>query len=404
MKTTSRLAPFAFFLAALCPAHAADWLHYRGPQQNGTAENLAAFPIGGPRELWRAQVGVGLSSVTVAGARAYTAGYREGQEVVVCLDVATGKEVWNHGWPAKLGDNMFEGGPRTTPTLDGGTLYMLGNEGHFACLDAATGKPVWEKDLAREFGAKRPEWGFSGSPTIDGNAVLIDIGGSGGSTLALNKSTGATLWKSGDDNAGYSSPVVATIGGQRTVVVLKAEALVGLDARSGRELWRSPWKTSYDVNAATPLVTPGGILISSGYNHGASLIQVSGSQAKSVWFNKNLRAHFNTPVIHGGHAFGIDGNADPRSPLVCIDVATGEQKWKTKSVQGGSLVLAGDRLLILTETGELVLAAATPGEYKELARQKVLSDRCWVQPTLANSRVFCRNNRGEVVAVSVAAK
>ncbi len=381
---------------------AADWLHYRGPSHNGaSAEKITAFPADGPKELWRVQLGTGLSSVTVAGNRAFTAGYKDGQEIVYCLDVVSGKTVWSHGWKAKLGDNLFEGGPRATPTVSGEHVFMLGNEGQVACLEAASGKLVWEKNLQKDFGGKRPEWGFSGSPTIDGANVLLDSGGAGASTVALNKQTGALAWKSGDDAAGYGPVVLAELGGKRTALVFKAKALVGLDHVNGQELWRQTWETSYDVNAAAPVVFGNNVLISSGYNKGASVIHIASGKASQSWFNKSIRAHFNTPVIVGDFAYGIDGTADPKAPLVCVNLETGETRWKSKAVQGGSLILAGDKLLILTETGDLVLSDPSPVGYKEIARKHVLDGRNWVQPTLANGRVFARNNKGELVALGL---
>jgi outer membrane protein assembly factor BamB len=403
MKTPARLLAFSMLFPLT--AVAGDWAQYRGPLQNGSsAEKITSFPVGGPRELWRIQLGTGLSSVTAVGGRAYSAGFKDGKEVLYCLDAATGRIVWTHSWPAKLGDYLFEGGPRATPTVDGGRVYMLGADGHVACVDAATGKPVWEKDLVREFGGRRADWGFSGSPTIDGRNVILDSGGKGASTVALNKETGALVWKSGDDETGYGSAVVAEIGGKRTALLLKAGALVGYDAIRGGELWRFDWETSYKVNAATPLVAGDRIVISSGYGHGAASVRISGGKPGQAWFTKSLKAHFNSPVQSGGHIYGIDGEVAKKSALVCLDLATGDEKWRAKEVKNGSLILAGDRLIALTETGELILAEASPSAYKELGRKKVLGGRCWVQPALAHGRIYCRNNTGELVALDLGSK
>ena len=396
------LALTALFSAT---ATAADWPHYRGPAQNGSSsEKVPAFQFGGPRELWRIQLGTGLSSVTVAGARAYSAGYKEGREVLYCLDTANGRIVWTHSWTAKLGDYLFEGGPRATPTIDGERIYMLGADGHVACVAAANGKPVWEKNLVSDFSGKRPDWGFSGSPTIDGKNVILDSGGKGASTVALNKDTGALVWKSGDDQAGYGSPIVATLGGTRLILVLKAAALVAYDAADGSEAWRFDWQTNYKVNAATPLVVGSRVVVTSAYGHGAAAIDFGDGKPSQVWFTKMLRAHFNTPVHSGGFIFGLDGEAGRKSALVCLDLASGEEKWRAKDVKNGSLVLAGGQLLILSETGDLILAEASPSAYKELGRKKVLSGRCWVQPAIANGKIFCRNNTGELIALAIGGK
>jgi outer membrane protein assembly factor BamB len=397
---------FAIAVLFFTHAFAGDWPHYRGPAQNGsTTESIGKLPVGGPRELWRVQLGTGLSSITVADGRVFSAGYRDGKEVLQCLSPANGRVLWTHSWAAKLGDYLFEGGPRATPTVDGERVYMLGADGHIACVTAAGGKPLWEKNLVSDFGGRRPEWGFSGSPTIDGKNVILDCGGKGASTVALDKLTGAPVWKSGDDEAGYGSLVVAQIGGVRRILILKSDALVMLNVADGVEAGRFEWKTSYKINAATPLLVGDRAVISSAYNHGAAAVSLTGGKPSQVWFTKNLHTHFNSPVHSGGFVFGMDGEAGHRrAALVCLDLATGDEKWRAKSVNNGSLIVAGDKLLILTESGDLVLAAASGAGYRELARKKVLSGRCWVQPTLANGRVYCRNNTGELVALDLGGK
>ena len=390
------------FCHLVSTAHA-DWTHYRGPTANGvSAEKLpAAIPKDGPKQLWKASVGTGTSSVTVSGPHAFTMGNTGGTDVVWCLNAATGTVVWKHEYPLDLDKRMFEGGTAATPTVDGARVYTVSHQGDLFCLDAATGKPVWYKHYQKDFGGKRPQWGFAGSPTVEGNLVLLDVGGKNASTVALDKTTGATVWKSGDDSAGYASPVVAVVAGKKTVVVLKASQLVGLDLKDGKELWRSEWKTSYDVNAATPLVMGDKIFVSSGYGSGCALFEVTGSGVSERWRNKNLKEHINSPVVFQGHVFGFDGQAGSGGLLTCLDLVGGAVKWQEKSVAGGSLVLADGRLICLTEKGELVLGEASAGGFKLLSRAQVLGKRCWVQPTYANGHVFCRNNDGDLVALEL---
>jgi outer membrane protein assembly factor BamB len=385
---------------------AADWHHYRGPAQDGsTPEKVGTIAQGGPRELWRAQLGTGLSSVTVAGGKVFSAGFKDGKEVLYCLDAANGKTLWTQAWSAKKGDYLFEGGPRATPTVDGQRVYMVGADGHVLCADASSGKPVWTKDLVKDFGGKRMDWGFCASPTIYVEKVLIDAGGPGASTVALKKSDGSTIWKAGDDEPGYGSVFVATVDGKKTAVVFKAGALVGHDAATGKVLWSFPWITDWKVNAATPLLVGDVLVITSAYNHGAAGVRVKGGKAEQVWFNKKLKAQFNSPVERGGYVYGIDGEVGKKSALVCLEGASGDEKWRAPQVKNGSLVLTGDdKLLVLTEAGDLLLADATPSGYRELSRKKVLSDRCWVQPVLANGVIYCRNNQGELVALAAGGK
>ena len=381
----------------------ADWTHYRGPTSNGvSADKLtAAIPKDGPKQIWKASVGTGTSSVTVSGERVFTMGNTGGKDVVWCLDAKAGSVVWKHEYPLDLDKRMFEGGTAATPTVDGNRVYSVSHQGDLFCLDAATGKPVWYKHYQKDFGGKRPQWGFAGSPTVEGNLVLLDVGGPGASTVALDKATGATVWKSGDDKAGYASPVVATIAGKKTAVMLKAGHLVGLDLASGKELWRAAWKTDYDVNAATPLVVGDKVFVSSGYGSGCGLFEVTGGGVSERWRNKNIKSHINSPVVFQGHIYGFDGQAGSGGSLTCIDLASGAVKWQEKSVAGGSLVLADGKLICLTEKGELVIGEASPGGFKPLARSQVLGKRCWVQPTYANGRIFCRNNDGDLVALEL---
>jgi outer membrane protein assembly factor BamB len=196
--------------------------------------------------------------------------------------------------------------------------------------------------------------------------------------------------------------VVSQSGGARRILILKSDALVALNAGDGSAAWRFDWKTAFKVNAATPLLVGEKAIISAAYNHGAAMVTFSGGKPSQTWFTKSLHAHFNSPVHAGGFIFGLDGEAGKRrSSLVCLDLASGDEKWRAKEVNHGSLILAGDKLLVLTEGGDLVVAAASGAAYKELARKKVLGGRCWVQPTLANGKVYCRNNTGELVTLDL---
>lgn len=389
-------------LSASAPSRA-DWLHYRGPAQNGLSSEKdwnPRFSGDGPKVLWKAQVGKGTSALTVSGTRGYTMGNTGNEDVIYCLDLKTGEPLWTHKYPIDIAPQMFEGGPRATPTIDGNRVYAVSHQGDLWCLDAATGKKIWYTHYQKDHGGRRPEWGFAGSPTVHGQMLLCDVGGSGSSTIALDKSTGKVLWKSGGQQAGYASPIVASIDGQQTVVVFKADALVGLDLKSGRQLWSTDWKTSYDVNAATPLVLGNRIYISSGYNRGGALFQVAGGAITRAWENKGIRAHMNSPVALGGFLYGIDGNAGGGN-LVCIEVATGAKKWEEKTVKGGSLISADGKLIVVSEKGELIICEATPDAFKPISRAQVLGGRCWTQPTLDSARLYVRNNEGQMSALDL---
>jgi outer membrane protein assembly factor BamB len=191
------------------------------------------------------------------------------------------------------------------------------------------------------------------------------------------------------------------IAGKKIVVMFKASHLVGLDLKDGKELWRGEWKTSYDVNAATPLVVGDRIFVSSGYGSGCALFEVRGGAVSERWRNKNLKSQINSPTAFQGHVFGVDGQTGSSAPLTCLDLASGAVKWQDKSVSGGALVAADGKLICLTEKGELVIGDASPTGFKPATRAQVLGKRNWVQPTYANGRVFCRNNDGDLVALEL---
>lgn len=406
MKALSSLCSVAVSLCVLSAAARADWPQYRGPSQNGvsTEPGLNAAIANAPKVLWKASLGKGISSVTVLGGRAYTMGNLGGNDTVYCFDAKTGREIWRSQFTASLDPKLFEGGPRATPSVDGSRVYIVSHPGDLRCLDAATGRKIWERNFPREFGGRRPDWGYSGSPLLSGALVICDAGGPDASTVALDKLTGKVVWKSGSDEPGYATPVLAEIASQPTVVSFRAAALVGCDLKSGKELWRYPWKTSYDINAASPLVIGANqVFISSGYNTGCALVGISRGQANQVWRNKNLRAHFNSPVTASGYIYGIDGNAGGGN-LVCLEAATGTRRWEEKSVKGGAMILAEGKLIILTEKGELVIGEASPAGFRPLSRSRVLEHRCWAQPTFDAGRLYLRNNEGDLVCLDAGAK
>jgi outer membrane protein assembly factor BamB len=381
-------------------ANAVDWPQWRGINRDGiSSEKISPANWGkdGPKQLWKKEVGTGVSSVAVEGGHLYTMGNNGSSDVVFCLEAATGAEIWRHTYPQSLDPRQFEGGPAGTPTVDGDRVYTLSHEGDLFCLAAPNGKVLWRKNLLRDFGGNRQKWGYAGSPLVDGNLVIVDSGGVGASTVALDKTTGALKWKAGDDEAGYSSPVAFDLAGIRCVAVFKADALVGLNAANGQELWRFRWKTRSEVNAPTPLVFGDKIFITSGYGTGCALLQVSPGKATQIWRNKNMRSQLGSPVLVRGYIFGIDGNVDG-GELRCLEAANGEMKWK-QNIGGGALIAVGGHLLALNERGELIVAEASPTAYRELGRAQVLGGHSWVAPAVADGKIYCKNNQGTLVCL-----
>ena len=397
MKNLLRLSS-VLSIALAVAANATDWPRWRGPDANGISKETgwSAKWSGRPKQLWDAKVGTGFSSLAISKGRLYTMGNTDETDAVVCLNADTGTEIWKHTYSAKLDPKLYEGGPNATPAVDGDRVYTLSKRGIAHCLDAAKGTVIWSTNLMSGLGAGMPDWGFSGSPLIDGDLCILNVGNAG---TALDKKTGKVVWFSGTDKAGYATPVPFTAGNERAAILAAKQHVVAVRVKDGRELWRFPWKTQYDVNAADPIPSGNQVFVSSGYNHGAGVFDVSAKPPKSTWENKNLRNQMNSSVLWQGHLYGID-----ERELRCLTLDTGEVKWSEKSSGKGSLILADGKLIVLSEKGELIIAEATPAGFTPISRAQVISGKCWTAPALANGKIYCRNAAGDVVCVDVSGK
>jgi outer membrane protein assembly factor BamB len=388
----------AAVLAANSPA--ADWPQWRGPNRDGlSAENVsAAWPAEGPKLLWRASVGTGFSSISVSQGRAYTMGNTNNEDTVWCFEAGTGKRIWQYTYPAQLSPQWYEGGPGATPTVSGDRVFTISKWGNVFCLDAARGAVLWQRDLRRD-GVKPNRWGFAGSPLVRGDRVILNAGTAG---LALDRATGRIVWSNGTNAAGYASPTRFASGGRESVLIFAAKHLIALDPRSGRELWRQFWETDWDTNNTDPLVRGDSIFISS-FTRGCGLLSVVNGQPTMTYTNKVLCNHLSPGILLGEYLYAFNGEAKQDTDFRCLHLPTSELKWTRKDPAFGSLILAGDKLVVLSEKGELLLAAASPEEFKPLARAKVLSGVCWTPPALADGRLYIRNARGELRCLSVCA-
>ena len=398
MKTAAAFPTLVLFGSTLLLS-AADWPNFRGPDYNGISKETgwsSTWPAEGPKQLWKGKVGTGFASIAISGDRAYTMGNANETDTVFCFDAATGKELWKHSYPAKLDPNVYEGGPNATPMVAGGRVYTLSKQGAVHCLDAAKGTVIWSTNLMQGLKAGMPTWGFSGSAFITGDLCILNVGTTG---VALDKGTGKVVWYSGTDKSGYTTPVPLKVGSDSAVVMAVKAEVVAVRVADGKELWRFPWKTQYDVNAADAVLAGDKLFISSGYNHGGGVFDISARPPSRVWENKNMRNHFNSCVLWQGHLYGVD-----ESQLRCLDLAAGEVKWSDRVSGKGSLILADGKLIVLSEKGELLVAAASPQEFKPISRAQVLGGRCWTAPTLANGRIYCRNAVGDVVCLDVSGK
>ncbi len=376
--------------------HAADWPIWRGPNHDGiSTEKLAGT---GVKKLWNEKIGIGFASFTVADGLVYTTGHANGKDTVFCFDAVSGKPIWKHDYSADLGDKYYEGGTSATPTIENGRAYHLSRWGDVFCFDATTGKVIWQKNIQEETGADIPDWGYAGSPLIHGGTIILNVGKAG---TALDKATGKTVWTSDKASSGYCTPYPITVNGKAQVILSSSRAYKGVDPANGTVLWEHTWSTSYGVNAADPILDGTRLFISSGYNKGCAVLDLTSAEPTEVWRSRVMKNQFNSSVLIEGHLYGSDGDESKSSSLKCIDFATGSEKWSEASTGFCSLMAADGKLIIMTAKGELIIARANPARFEPLSRTPVLSGRCWSAPVLANGRIYVRNAAGDMTCLAV---
>jgi outer membrane protein assembly factor BamB len=382
------------------------WADFLGPGRLGHYDQkpiLTDWPAGGLHQVWKQPVGGGYASFTAANGLAFTIEQRRRNEVVAAYDVRTGRERWTHSWKALFAETLGGNGPRATPVWDDGRVYALGAEGELRCLESATGKLIWNKNILADNGAVNLHWGMAASPlVVDGKVIVTPGGGHGNSVVAYDKLSGLRVWGSLDDKAAYASPALATVGGRRQLLVMTAKRAVGLAVEDGRLLWEYPWVTQDGINAAQPIVVAANrVYLSSGYGHGAAVLELTaqgdGFQTRVIWANNRMKNKFNSAVLHEGYLYGLDEGI-----LACVDVESGELKWKGGRYGYGQLLLASGHLVVLTEEGDVVLVRAAPEKLQEVARFSALKGKTWNIPAISDGLLLVRNEV-EMAAFRIAA-
>ena len=303
-----------------------------------------------------------------------------------------GHELWTQKWSAEYADETGDG-PRATPTWDAGRIYALGATGELRCLDANSGAVIWGKNILSDNQAKNLPWAMAASPLIVDDKVIVLPGGtSGKSVVAYNKNNGAPVWRVLNDTQAYVSPMLVELAGRRQIVVVSASRVVGLTPENGALLWEYPWGPDMGINVSQPImVDRNRFFISSGYGKGAALVEVKGSgnsfTASTVWENNNMKNKFNSSVLYNGYVYGLDEGI-----LVCLDVNTGERKWKDGRYGYGQIILAGSHLIVTSDKGDVALVKATPNAYTEVARFTAVQGKTWNYPALAGGRLLVRNS------------
>lgn len=374
-------------------AYGDDWYTWRGPNGDGISAETGWNPKGA-KELWSTELGVGYSSVSVKDGKLYTMGHEDEKDVIFCLDAMTGKKIWDYSYTCETG--KFKG-PRATPVVDGGNLYTVSREGLVLCLDASTGKKKWETNALDSSGNKNLRWGISTSAVIEGDLILLNIGESG---LALDKNTGKIKWKSSGQHS-YASPVVFDYKGQRLAAIFSTPGLQVVDVSNGKKVADFTWKTKYDINGADPLIIGDKIFISSGYDRECALLDFSSGKLKKLWNTDVMKAQFSSCIHKDGYIYGVSGQTKKKGHLRCISVEDGSEQW-SKQIGFGSLIASDGKLIVLGEKGTLYFVEMTAAKYDEISTFETgLSQLCWTPPVLANGIVYCRNDKGTLVAVDV---
>ncbi len=376
-----------------------DWPGFRGPERDGVVRGLTiAADWKASPPLWRQRIGPGWSSLAVVGDRLFTQEQRGSSEAVVCLDAATGRQVWVHQDTARFSDEQAGPGPRATPTFADGRLYTLGATGILNCLDAATGERKWSHDLVAEAGAKLPIWGFSCSPLIvQGLVVVFAEGDTEKTLLAYDAHSGEPTWTADAGKAGYSSPQRMSIDGTAQIVFLGMTALIGVDPASGKVLWQHDLPAGGLFRPLQPHPLENGSILIASESDGVLLLDIKrDGESWTVsrrWASRALKPSFNDFVVHGDSLYGFDGNT-----FCCVDAQTGRRRWKEGRYNHGQVLLLAESslLLVVTEDGEVILLKANPQAHEEIGRFQAIKGKTWNHPAIAQGRLYVRN--GEEIA------
>ncbi len=400
MRHLLSLLVFTVALSAQTPQ--VDWPQFFGPTRNGVYTGPALsekWPASGPKVLWRRDVGEGFAGPVVAQGHVILFHRQNGREIVEAFSPDTGATQWKYDYPTVYRDDFgFDEGPRAAPTVVDGVVYTFGAEGKLNALALATGKPIWSEDTAKRFGVEKGFFGAAGSPIVEDGRVIANVGGKEAGIVAFDAKTGKVLWTATKDEASYSSGIAATIGGKRLLVFLTRANLIGLEPATGKVQFQKRWRAlqQASVNAATPIIVsnPMGdfIFVSAEYGPGAGVFRVNGATLTPLWTDDDtLNNHYATSVYRDGILYGFHGRQEYGQALRAVDFRTGKVQWSQERFLAGSLMLVGDKLLILRESGELVLATATPEAFKPIARAQILPATVRAFPALVGGLLYARN-------------
>jgi outer membrane protein assembly factor BamB len=380
-------------------AQSNDWTQFGGPHRDFMLDVkglAAAWPEAGPKQLWTRELGNGYSQIIADKGKLYTM-YRKGeQEIVISLDGASGKTLWEYGYKAVVTNQMTHAiGPRATPLVVGKLLYAFGALGNFHCFDKQSGKVIWSHDVMTEFKAPLPDECYGSSPLAYKNTVIIPVGAPGASLMAFNQKDGSVVWKKQDFVISNSSPILIKVGAQDQLVMVMQENIVGLDPNNGELLWSHPHKNKTKTNVSTPVWGNDNLLFcSSAYDSGGRMLKLTKdgnkTRVEEVWFQRLLRIHFTNVIRLGDTLYGSSGDFGP-APFTAIDARTGTLLWRDRGVARASFIYADGRFILMDEDGNLALASPTQAGLKMHSKVQLLTNTAWTPPTLAGKSLYLRD-------------
>lgn len=425
------------FLLSITPALADDWPQWMGPQRDNIWREdgiIQKFPEGGPKVVWRVPVAGGYAGPAVADGKVFVTDYVSGADVkianferkeftgterVMCLDDATGQELWKHEYPVKY-TISYPAGPRCTPSIHNGKVYTLGAEGNLFCFDANSGKVVWQKDFNKDYNTKAALWGYAAHPLVDGKKLICVVGGEGTHTVAFDLETGDEIWHNfNSPEQGYSPPTIIEAGGVRQLISAKPNGVTSSDPETGKEYWSVPYTATSGSIIMSP-VKSGDYLYVGGYSDQSLMLKLAADKpaAEIVWGNERRHgvSPINVqPIVDGDVIYGVDQNSN----LMAVAVPSGERIWETMDpisketgrINSGTafIVRQGDRYWLFNDSGDLIIAKLSKEGYEELDRMHIIEptnnafgrDVVWCMPAFANKKLFVRND-AEIICVDLA--
>jgi outer membrane protein assembly factor BamB len=390
---------------------AGQWPQFGGPGRDFQCDDVALeteWPETGPRVVWSQAFGDGYSGIALEGRRLVSM-YRDGDdEIVACLDADTGRTLWSHRYRDPVDGSRFAArygyGPRSTPLIVNKLVFTAGFNGKLHCLELATGQLKWSADLVRQFKAVLPRWGYANSPIAFGETIILPIGGPGAALVAFDQTTGRVIWRRHDFENSYGSPIIVEVDGLRHMACLMAKDIIGFDPADGRLLWRHAHEGQWLNNIPNPVVGPDNtLLVTSEGEAGTRLLKLSRVEeditVRELWWTRKFRVVHRNVMRIGEVYYGSSGDFGP-SVFCAVDARTGELRWRNGTIGRCGMLLVGEKLLMLVESGELMLATPGAQELTIHARAHLLDYPAWTIPSLVGKRLYLRDRRN-IMAVEL---